>query len=70
MEYAQLWEYAKIVDAITGEIIWHNYGYHVYQNDRYLNSYLSKAAAIEYAKLWEHTKVINGLNQEISWSNF
>ena len=44
--------------------------YHVYQYDKYLQSFQDLSCAIDYAQKWDHTKVISGPTNVTMWHNY
>jgi len=46
------------------------HNFHVYQYDKYLNTFKSGILAIEYAKQYDHTKVISEDVNDVFWHNY
>ena len=52
---------------------WLNQGtglYHVYQYDKYLQSFKNMQYATNYAQKWDHSKVLSGTTNIVIWHNY
>ncbi|WP_181410241.1 glycosyl hydrolase family 18 protein [Paenibacillus sp. tmac-D7] len=71
------WSNSTIVNTSTGKVVFSNVkSFKVYQNNNYLDAFLSVDDAIAYAKWYDHTRIVNeeapklaGSNQTV-WSNY